>query len=185
MSKVCITPLEELVFSSILHDDGLLIFPKKQAIAYLDEHKISYTLIKEERGDFVKEVMWGFFQINEEIPDWTEIYDKTRFEWVWNFNWFSPMYGFLEHKWYESYDLGDDMYGTPIEAILIERIVRKHGREINDSFIIQYKKECKKEIKSKKHDKMTKVNRKYTKRRLNEIISILEGFKGRFIYVNN
>jgi hypothetical protein len=173
-SKACLTQLEEMVFSTYIHDDGLLISEFNKGVKCLDTYKINYTIIKKKKHPSCDEI-WGYFQITDEIPDWEEIYDKIQFQWKWNFNYFTPMYGFLEQEWYNSVDLGDDMDGTPIEARLIDQLIFKDigNREINDLFIMKFIKKC------------TDNNISDDNRTFNEIIRYFNKNKGKFVYILN
>jgi len=149
-SKIYLTGTEELALSGMIHQDGLLIFPKDEAIKYLDSHEMKYHIEKEDNTDNYglnpKYQVWGWFKIDEEIPDQMELFDRVRFKWKWNFHSRLPL--FLEFdEWYPSLDLGDDMCGTPIEARILDKMIHTtYKREINqiliDEYIVRLQRHC-------------------------------------------
>jgi hypothetical protein len=160
----------------MVHNNGMLIYPKAKGIKYLDKHHIAYHIEKESYAEIGDKVLWAFFKIDDPLTDWEEIYDKIRFKWIWDLSSRLPL--FLASEWYPMLDLGEDLYETPIEARIIQTLVDKFGREITQAFIDAYLVKINEHVRKDK-DQIAKEED------FADSIAFLKKYIGKFVYVNN
>jgi hypothetical protein len=166
--EIKLNPLEELVYETRVFSNGHFAYKKEEGIKYLEENNINYTIYTEK--EFNNE-LWALFEIKDSIPDWEETFDKTTHKWVWSPYW-SRFYGFLTSIHYDYMALCED--NPEIEVIILEKVIHRIGREINDFFIEECNKE--REIAPKKEGDL---------RFWKKIIVFLESHKGKFAYIYN
>lgn len=133
-------PVEWLQWHQFIYGDKV-IHKKVVMENFLKSMKVNYKIdkiITPQEEDHIKED-WAWFTILDPIENtWSELVDMIRGHYVWTPHW-NGFWGFMFYESYPILDLGDDMCGTPIEAIIASKLIHKFGHKIRPTHVVHAK----------------------------------------------